>query len=62
MTNHIPDNWRDVLGCHDTNSIAFIKACYRILRSEQHPDNGGSAEQFARIQRAWDQAQRELNG
>lgn len=45
--------WRDVLDAADP------EGSYRRLRSQHHPDNGGDAEQFQRVQRAWDSYQAE---
>jgi len=50
-----------VLGAADGEGIVTVKIRYQKLRSAQHPDNGGSSEQFNRIQNAWEQAQRELS-
>jgi curved DNA-binding protein CbpA len=36
-----------------------INANYRRLRSQHHPDRGGDSDAFQRVQRAFDQAQRE---
>ncbi|NJC36433.1 hypothetical protein GGR60_000923 [Xanthomonas arboricola] len=40
-------NWRDVLDPHDP------EGSYRRLRSQHHPDNGGNADTFQRVQSAW---------
>lgn len=49
-------HWRDVLGVPDNASRAEIEAAYRRLRSKHHPDNGGNAEQFHAVQKAFDEA------
>lgn len=41
-------SWKDVLDPADP------EGSYRRLRSEHHPDRGGSAEDFQRVQRAYD--------
>ncbi|MGV1119203.1 hypothetical protein [Xanthomonas translucens] len=46
-------SWRDVLDPADP------EGSYKRLRSQHHPDNGGSAEAFQRVQRAWDAYQQE---
>ncbi|HFD86900.1 MAG TPA: J domain-containing protein [Gammaproteobacteria bacterium] len=57
------ENWRDVLGCHGTEQEQpdYVRIRYMALRASQHPDRGGSAEQFHRIQEAYKQAQREFS-
>lgn len=52
-------NWRDVLG-KDVTDRAQLEAVYKRLRSESHPDKGGSAERFHDVQRAYDDACKEL--
>lgn len=37
-----------------------IKVAYRRLAATHHPDNGGDAETFSRITRAYEEAQKEL--
>lgn len=46
-------DWRAVLDAGDPDGS------YRRLRSQHHPDNGGDADQFQRVQRAWDSYQAE---
>jgi len=43
-----------VLGVSKTSSDAEIKAAYRKLAKEYHPDKGGSHEKFAEINGAYD--------
>lgn len=38
-----------------------VKRAYRMLAVKHHPDNGGDTETFARINRAYEEAQKELN-
>lgn len=53
--------WREVLGFTPAESrLGVVEGQYKRLRSEKHPDNGGSPEEFHRIQMAWEQAQQEL--
>lgn len=47
------EDWREVLGTTDPEGN------YKRLRAQCHPDRGGDAEQFQRVQRAWEQYQRE---
>lgn len=51
--------WRDVLGS-DITSRTQLEAVYKRLRSESHPDKGGSADRFHDVQRAYDAALKEL--
>lgn len=46
-------NWRAVLDPSDP------EGSYRRLRSQHHPDRGGDAEQFRRVQQAFEQYQQE---
>ena len=49
--------WRDVLDPSDP------EGSYRRLRSQHHPDRGGKAEEFQRVQRAFDAyRQEQANG
>jgi len=58
-----PRPWREVLGVDDgENNIETVKGCFRICASKAHPDRGGSDERMAEVNRAWDEAQRELGG
>ena len=45
--------WRSVLDATDP------EGSYRRLRAAAHPDRGGDADQFQRVQRAWDDYQKE---
>lgn len=56
-----PNNrsWRDVLGS-DITSREQLETVYKRLRSESHPDKGGSAERFHDVQRAYEQAAKDL--
>lgn len=47
-------SWRDVLDPDDP------EGSYRRLRSQHHPDRGGDAEQFNRVQVAWEAFQSEV--
>lgn len=38
-------------------TVEQITAAYRRLRSERHPDHGGTAEQFDEVERAYRAAQ-----
>ena len=53
-------DWRAALGIAPGSNFAQAERAYKTLRSFTHPDKGGSAVQFARVQRAWEIAQREL--
>jgi hypothetical protein len=53
--------WRDVLGvAFDERDAGRITDCYRISRSKAHPDKGGTPEAFQAVDRAYEQAAREL--
>jgi len=47
------EHWADVLDRVDP------EGSYRRLRSQHHPDRGGSADEFLRVQRAYEQWQQE---
>jgi DnaJ-domain-containing protein 1 len=49
--------WWDVLQCRRDASLDVIRAQYRRLASEAHPDKGGSADRMAEINDAWTRAQ-----
>lgn len=49
-------SWREVLDPADP------EGSYRRLRSQHHPDRGGDAEAFQRVQRAYEQYQQERSG
>jgi len=46
-------SWRDVLDPADP------EGSYRRLRAQAHPDRGGDAKRFQRVQAAWEQYQQE---
>lgn len=56
LPNGSTGHWSDVLDVPETASRAEIEAAYRRLRSLHHPDKGGDAEQFDRIQKAYAEA------
>jgi hypothetical protein len=47
--------WWDVLEVRRDASHEVVSSNYRRLRSQHHPDRGGDAEQFQRVQRAFEQ-------
>lgn len=55
--------WRSVLGFLEKEQpgLALAREFYRSARSDAHPDRGGSTEKFNEVERAWEQAQRELS-
>lgn len=58
-----PEQWRDVLGFLEGQAaptLATVRDRWKMLAMKHHPDLGGNAEQMARINRAWSDAQREL--
>lgn len=55
------EHWRRVLEVGDVKEMAIIEKSYKVLRSRHHPDKpGGTAERFAAVERAWEQAKAEL--
>jgi len=59
LPDHSGESWRDILGAHDVNSISAIEHKYKLLRSKYHPDKGGDAVMFHKINKAWEQAKAE---
>lgn len=55
-------HWRDVLGLHpaSTQNADSVNAAYRRLATTAHPDRGGSNEAMAELNRARDDALREI--
>lgn len=49
----------EVLGLADGASADDVKARWRDLRSEHHPDHGGDADEFHRLRMAYDDALRQ---
>lgn len=54
--------WRQVLGIPEGASVAAadLEVYYRRARSEAHPDKGGTPEDFDAVQKAYEQAKREV--
>lgn len=52
--------WWDVLGVPRAANLAHITARYRMLALDVHPDHGGTDEQMARINDAYQAAKREV--
>lgn len=50
------ESWYAVLGVAQDASREDIKAAYRRLVAQHHPDRGGDSEQFQRVQRAYEEA------
>ena len=49
--------WWSVLGVSPSSPAEDVKHAYRLAKSAAHPDNGGTAEQFQRVQDAWKEYQ-----
>ncbi len=47
-------DYYEILGANQTSSAKAIKNAYRKLASRHHPDKGGDAEEFKKIQKAYD--------
>ena len=43
-----------VLGLHSGASMRVVKAAYRALAQDTHPDRGGDPEKFKRVQEAYE--------
>jgi len=52
-------SWRDVLEYYG-NDLMEANEAYKRARNVAHPDKGGTSEQFYEINRAWAEAEREL--
>lgn len=52
--------WRDVLQVNAECSLPTVELNYKRLRSDHHPDRGGDPQKFDAVQKAWEQAQREI--
>ena len=48
------DDPYQVLGLHSGAHIRVVKAAYRQLAQEHHPDHGGDPKEFKTIQKAYD--------
>ena len=58
------NGWRSVLGIAEDDDVATlvdVTERYKSLRSRHHPDKGGDAAEFDRIERAYQQATEELS-
>lgn len=49
----VDDPYR-VLGLHSGASMRVVKAAYRALAQDTHPDRGGDPEQFKKVQEAYE--------
>lgn len=54
--------WREVLGIRDVVDRLFVQDRYRALARKRHPDAGGSPEEMVELNRARDEAIREIDG
>lgn len=53
-------SWRTVLDASDGDTLEQVKAKYRKLSGERHPDRGGSQDAMTELNWAWSQAQEAL--
>lgn len=56
LSDQSSESWWIVLGVAQDAARTDIDDAYRRLRSQHHPDNGGDAGQFQRVQRAYEVA------
>lgn len=56
-----PEQWWNVLGCLRTAPRDVVERARRRAASLAHPDQGGSDAAMARVNAAWEQAQRDLD-
>lgn len=55
-------SWREILGIDGRVTKEALTSKYRYLVKIHHPDQGGDADKFDRIQKAYDQALKEIEG
>lgn len=53
-------HWSEVLGVARTAGFDQVKAAYRALAAQHHPDRGGDHDTMARFTEAYEAAQKEL--
>lgn len=53
------EEWWDVLQCRRDSSMDVIKAQFRRLAKDHHPDSGGTSAMMAKINHAYDEACKE---
>lgn len=58
----MPESWWQVLGISQAASVEEIKVAHRRLVKEHHPDRGGDATKFQRIQEAYEASLKEKRG
>ncbi len=54
-------DWWQVLGVPINATREQAREAYKILAKKHHPDVGGNAEYFRRVQNAWEECERLLN-
>ena len=52
-------NWWEVLGVKEKSTPEQVKEAHKILVKKHHPDAGGDAELFRRVQEAFEQFQKQ---
>jgi hypothetical protein len=52
--------WNTILGVPLNADLAAVESAYKRLRSSSHPDKGGNPDSFNEVQRAYEQACRQL--
>ena len=55
-----PNDWRHVMGFEETPTFEIVKQWYKALAIQRHPDSGGNENAMSELNRALDEAKREL--
>jgi len=53
-----PDNPYVILGIHPDAMDIVVKAVYRALVKQTHPDSGGKPEEFIKVQKAYEEIEK----
>ena len=49
------ESWWTVLGVPEDSKVELVRGAYNRLVKESHPDRGGDHERFIKVQRAWEE-------
>lgn len=55
-----PNDWRHIFGFEETPTFAQVRERYTKLAKQRHPDSGGNHAAMAELNRAMEEAEREL--